>query len=162
MVRHTAETYREAALEHMKLAQTLHSDLGEYGPAHYWAGVAVECMLRAWRMLVDPQFESRHDLHGLVKEAGLLDLVPAKRKGEVAGALGEVARRWSNDHRYRPSRLVGRWLRDKRLDEQVSGDRLKFSSHRIVASAQTVVQIAEQQWQKRHGSSPDSENSDGV
>jgi len=162
MVRHTAESYREAALEHLKLALTLHSELGEYGPAHYWAGLGVECMLRAWRLLEDPRFDSRHDLKDLVKEAGLLDLVPPKKKDLVAGALGEVVRRWSNSHRYRPSRLIARWLRDKRIDDRVSGDRLKYSSRQIVEAAQTVVQVAEQQWQKRHRSTPGPENSDGI
>ncbi len=146
MVRHTAETYREAAGEQLKLAIQLHTELGEYGAAHYWAGVAVECMLRAYRLREDPQFDSRHDLVALVKQARLYDFVRPERAAELAGNLTEVALRWSNDHRYRPSRLIERWLDDRGLLPRLRGDRMKYSSSRIVEAAVVVITMGEQRW----------------
>lgn len=148
-VAHTAETYREAALEAVGLARELHAQLEAYGAAHYWAGVAVECMLRAYRLLVDPQFDSRHDLRSLVASARFYEVVPPLLEPEVTAAIQVVATRWSNDHRYRPARLIERWLRDAGLDREVGGDKLKESSRRIVAAAKRVVQIGEQEWRRR-------------
>jgi HEPN domain-containing protein len=146
---HTAESYREAALEQVQVARDLHDAEQEYGAAHYFAGVAVECMLRAYRMRLDPQFDSRHDLASLVRSARFYDAVPPSLAPDVAAAVQEVATRWSNDHRYRPKRLVARWLRDGGLDQRVQGDRLKYSSARIVDAAEQIVAIGEQRWRSR-------------
>src|ERR1035438_940747 len=101
---HTAETYREAAGEMASLARDLHSR-EQYAVAHYLAGLAVECVLRAYRVRRDPQFDSRHDIIELVKEAKFYDFVPDESQAKVTEAVHTVARRWSNDHRYRPARM---------------------------------------------------------
>ena len=38
----------------------------------YTAGLAVECLLRAFRWKKDKSFEGRHDLEDLLKASGLL------------------------------------------------------------------------------------------
>ncbi|MBI5832954.1 MAG: hypothetical protein HZB16_11715 [Armatimonadetes bacterium] len=146
MVKHTAESYREAALAHLKLALSLHHDLAAYGAAHYWAGLAVECMLRAWRRLAHAEFDSRHDLVALARAARFHQVVGPDLAPLVSTALGEVAVRWSNDHRYRPARLIERWLRDQGLDRHVAGDKLKYSSTCIIDAAQTIVQMGARRW----------------
>jgi HEPN domain-containing protein len=153
MVAHTADTYREAAKEHVVLAQRLHEELGEYGAAHYWAGLAVECMLRAYRVAQEPQFSSRHDLSQLVRDARFYILMPTDLQEELAAAVGEVAMRWRNDHRFLPSRILERWLYDQGLDPRVRGDRLKFNSRRVVNAALTVVQTGDRRWPFKTNSS---------
>ncbi len=145
---HTAETYREAAIEHANLARELHAD-GEYGAAHYWAGLAVECLCRAFIVRQDALFDSRHDLRALSRRAGLHDLVPADQQAELGAALTVVALRWRNDHRYRPARMVARWLHAQRLDSGVKGDPLKYSSAEIVEAALQVVTIGGARWTRR-------------
>ena len=145
-VAHTAETYREAAWERIRIARDLHDMQHDYGAAHYWAGLAVECMLRAYRARSDTRFDSRHDLARWFMVSGLRDALPAALVPAVAAAVQEVATRWSNDHRYRPGRLIERWLRDAGVDCQVSGDRLKYSSSRILDAAEYVVQMGERRW----------------
>ena len=98
-VTHTAETYREAALEHASLAWRLHHESCQYAPAHYWAGLAVECMLRAYRLGHQPGFDSRHDLAELARDSRFYDYVPSRQAREVAAAMLEVVVRWRNDLR---------------------------------------------------------------
>ena len=68
----TADDYRWASLERIRAAEQLHGD-AMYSSAIYFAGVAVECILRAYRVRIDPAFDSRHDLADLLKASGLRD-----------------------------------------------------------------------------------------
>ena len=83
----TADDYRWAALDRIRAAEVLHA-AGKYGSAIYLAGVAVESMLRAYRVRVDPEFDARHDLRQLLTASGLENYVPEKRRAEVGAALG--------------------------------------------------------------------------
>ncbi len=148
MTSHTAEKYREAAREHVEVARRL-DQTRHYGAAHYWAGLAVECMLRAYCVREDPVFDSRHDLAVLAKEARFYAFVPPKRVREVTAAVATVVERWSNDHRYRPERMVERWLREHGVDRTVKGDRLKYSSRQITQAAWFLVEVGELSWTLR-------------
>jgi hypothetical protein len=68
-------------------------------------------MLRAYRALSDPEFDSRHDLLELLRASNLENFVPQKRRAEVAAALGEVWVRWKNDYRYAPTGRLSQALR---------------------------------------------------
>ncbi len=57
----TAKNYYGAALERIADADLLHAE-GHYPFAMYASGLAVECLLRAFRLLNDPSFDERHDL----------------------------------------------------------------------------------------------------
>ena len=74
----TAETYFDASLEHLLLAQELHRE-GRYAPTHFFAGLAVECMLRACLLKETDAFESRHDIIASARESRFFDLVTARR-----------------------------------------------------------------------------------
>lgn len=142
---HGPESYREAALEHVGVARELH-DRGHFAAAHYWAGLAVECMLRAYRVREDPQFDSRHDLKQLIRDAKFYDFVPHRRQEETAAAVSELVQRWRNDHRFRSAKALRQWLRDRCPDQGVKGDALKYSSSQIVEAAVLVVSIGERRW----------------
>lgn len=145
MASHTAETYREAAREHVALALEL-NDTGRYGAAHYWAGLAVECMLRAYSLRQTPVFDSRHDLSRLIHQARFYLLVPPNRAEETTAKVAVVVQQWSNDHRYRPERMVAKWLRERGFDRRIRGDRLKYSSGLIVEAAAYLVELGEMTW----------------
>ena len=138
-----AETYREAAREHMSLARELH-EAGRYVMSHYLAGLAVECILRAYLYRLSPIFTGRHDLLVLYREALFDSVVMPEDKDEVKAALTEVTRRWSNSHRYRSEDALRLFLRRAGI-----GDRGKFvreSSRRIVNAAFIVANQGELHW----------------
>jgi len=56
-----SDSYYTAARERIKEAQFLLENR-YYTLAMYISGLAVECILRAFRLLKDPTFDERHDL----------------------------------------------------------------------------------------------------
>jgi len=143
----TAELYRAAALERMDALRGLY-DNGQYVLGLYTAGVAVEAMLRAYRVKVDPEFSSRHDLRELAKESKLGTVVPAKLVGAYAASLGAVAARWSNSHRYRTAAAVLRKLKQAGLDRGIKGNALKENARRAINAAIDLVNMGDQLWKK--------------
>jgi HEPN domain-containing protein len=81
----TASHYFRAALERMSQAHHLYRQgAGYYALAMYTAGLAVECMLRAFMLRGGRvEFESRHDVLLLARESGILnvDRDRLKKKG---------------------------------------------------------------------------------
>ncbi len=74
----TAETYRDAAKEHLLRAEeSFRSE--QYYLSHYLSGLAVECHLRAYLRRATDQFESRHDLYQLAKEANFYAIIPRNK-----------------------------------------------------------------------------------
>src|SRR3989337_1547606 len=79
----TADHYFRSGMERMSQAQNLYRE-GEncYALAMYAAGLAVECLLRAYMVKRKREFESCHDLLLLFKESGILDEDPEKLKAK--------------------------------------------------------------------------------
>jgi hypothetical protein len=139
-----AETYADAAREHITVAFELHSTQ-RYALAHYVAGLAVECMLRAFKSRLDPVLDERHDLGRLARRGHFFDGASEKRQPFIAACLGEVVTRWDNGHRYRSESALRRFLTSRRLFVG-KGDLLKNSSRRIVNAALEVVTFGAEQW----------------
>jgi hypothetical protein len=91
-VRFDAEIYRAAALEHILVAEELHERRHDV-LSYYAAGLAVKCMLRAYRYRVDRQFEERHDLYELAKAGRFFELVPDAQQAVMTASLLEVSTR---------------------------------------------------------------------
>ena len=141
----SADDYRWAALDRMRAAEVLHAAT-KYAAAIYLAGVAVECILRAYRMRIDKTFDSRHDLPALLTASGLRDYIPSKRRGAITAALGDVWSRWKNDYRYASDDRVLRDLRDRGLTAGIKGDPLKESSRRVFEKAHELVGLGVSRW----------------
>lgn len=97
-------------------------------------------------MLVDPEFDSRHDLELLARTGKFFEFIPTGSQERVVGALAAVALRWSNDYRYRSSAAILKRLKAARLDRRVKGDPLKYSSAVIVTSAVEIVTTGLVRW----------------
>jgi hypothetical protein len=152
-MRFTSEHYFQAALERIAQAHSLHRLGSRFALAMYVAGVAVECMLRAFRLKRDPTFEERHDIVRLFKASGMLEIDPAawRRQGlsevqaesyarELRAAVNEIALLWSNDYRYASeSRLRSHLQKEARLRSGVRGDLLKANAQRLLNAAQTFI-----------------------
>ena len=138
-----AETYKEAAQEHKTLAVELHA-AGRYVMAHYVAGLAVECILRAYQYRLNPVFSGRHDLQALYRDAQFASIVAPAEEQKVTSALIEVVRRWSNSHRYRSEWALRVFLRRANLGQ--TGKFVRESSRRIVDAAIVMVDQGVLKW----------------
>ena len=147
-----ADHYRLAALERIRAAEVLFNGR-LYAECIYVAGVATECMLRAYRARFDPAFDSRHDLADLLNASGLEDLIPEKRRREVAAALGDVWVRWKNDYRYASSELLSAALRRRGLFDKIKGNQLKANARTTLDKSLELVGIGAARWAKTSSTS---------
>lgn len=138
-----AETYKEAAWEHISLAQELH-DANRYVMSHYLAGLAVECILRAYLYRLSPVFSGRHDLQILYRDAKFDSIVAPEDNERVNTAVIEVTRRWTNSHRYGSEDALRLFLRRARIGR--TGKFVRESSRRIVEDAAIIVEIGVKEW----------------
>ena len=143
----TAEGYRTAAEEHVTAARELH-EAGQYVLSHYVAGLAVECLFRAYRFRFDPEFDARHDLHALYRASRFDALIPEGVKTEVSAALSEVILRWNNDYRFRSAASLRTHLRKAGLSRSIKGDFVKESSRRITEAAFRIVNLGVSLWNR--------------
>jgi hypothetical protein len=141
----TADVYKVAGVERAGALQALY-DAGQYVLAIYVAGVAVESMLRAYRVKVDPAFSSRHDLYELANEARFVEHVPAGARENYAADLTAVALRWANNHRYRSESALRKRLKAANLDRRVKGDFLKENARLAVNASLNLVTLGERRW----------------
>jgi len=150
------EAYLRCAEERVLDAQRLH-EAGRYGAAHYVAGVAVECVLRAyWGRRNPGKFYAGHALRRLCNEAPFFDYLPNTDETQVAAraALGVVEARWLNSHRFRDEVGLRRWLQeDVGLDPRVGKAKaLRYSSEQIVEAAVEIIVHGRQSWRRQpHG-----------
>lgn len=82
-MRIAAEDYLEAARDRILDSHGLYK-LGRYSYSLYTAGLAIESMLRAYRVLKDPEFDERHDLQLLLAESAIEDFVTSVEYAEIA------------------------------------------------------------------------------
>lgn len=143
------DVYLAAAEDNARAAELLHEQ-EHFARAHYLAGVAVECILRAYRVRANPEFDARHDIRALAKQAGCYEWVRPGGAESVAEAVRVVSLRWSNDHRYRSEDALWRWLKEH-AGEQGSGRerRLRHSSKTLLDAMLTIVQEGVLRWGRR-------------
>lgn len=143
------EHYLEAAQEKIQDARRLHEDL-KYPAAIYFAGVAVECLLRAYKTRKDPNFDSRHDLDLLKKASGITEFIPEKYKREFGAAFSEVWSRWKNDYRFASEKRLAAEFRRLGFDPGVKkGNLLKYNSIVAFENAFKLVTLGVQRWDLR-------------
>ena len=66
------EHYFRAAIQRMRQARYLYKEGRSFALSIYVGGVAVECMLRAFKLLRDRSFDERHNLLRLFAASGML------------------------------------------------------------------------------------------
>ena len=133
-----ADIYREAAFERLNAAFLLHS-AGRHVDAHYLAGVAVECMLRAYHGHTGLPFDERHDLKELAKSSGFESSIPPRLYKGYSFAMETVIARWRNNHRYRSLPSLRTFLKDSKLDRGIKGDFVKESGRAILSAAMWLI-----------------------
>ena len=97
----------------MSQAQWLYSQGASYALSMYVAGLAVECMLRAFKLKKSSVLDERHDLLRLFKASGMLEMgVAAQRhpglteseavglERGLRGSMNDICTLWANDFRF--------------------------------------------------------------
>jgi HEPN domain-containing protein len=147
-----AEEYYQAALERMEQAFRIYKGGTDYALAMYCGGLAVECLLRAFRWTKDATFEGRHDLDELLRASKLLEIDDAymRRAGaseeeirksgvKLRAAMNEVVRLWHNNLRFASEASLKAFLKRAHRDRRIKGDPLKKNALDLLQAAKTVV-----------------------
>jgi len=156
-----AENYLRAAIERMSQAQHLYREgKGCFALAMYCAGLAVECLLRAYILKRGKkEFVSRHDVLLLWKESGIInidtDRLKAKGLSErmveehqkaLWASVNEVYILWRNNYRFASEdRLLGH-LKKMKLYEGIKGNLLKAKAYDLLRAAQRFIDKGVLQW----------------
>ncbi len=141
----TAESYLGAALENLRRAQTFHA-LEQYFLAHYFSGVAVECLLRAYQLRISPEFDARHDLYELARSARFFEIVPYELRKEYGTKFTILNLRWRSNHRYATEKQWRDFLSSLKADFGLKGERAKNNSRTLLNIAYDIVNLGERKW----------------
>ena len=90
-------------------------------------------------------------LYRLARISGFLEVLPEDERGRAWAALGDVALRWTNTHRYRSEAelrtfLVGAGLFRMPGGAGRRGELVKANVEAVVWGATTLVTMGEQRW----------------
>ncbi len=137
--------YRLAALNRIGAADLLRRD-GNYVLSMYIAGVAAECMLRAWHR-TDLPFDQRHDLGRLFGACDLNRLGDSARR-RLRTPLQTIHSLWLNGYRYAHDEQVRSHLHEFGLDRDVhrKADKLKVKCFQLFDACSEVVTVGEGRW----------------
>jgi HEPN domain-containing protein len=144
--------YFQAAAERMRQARVLYSEGWSYALAMYCAGLAVECMLRAYRWRKETSFEGRHALLKLLKDSGLLVLSDRamREKGydeldimrlsaQLRAAASDVATLWTNNLRFASEARLKAFIVSINRHLGKKGDPCKANALDLVNAAQKII-----------------------
>ncbi len=144
----TAQTYRDAAKEHLLRAQESFDDEG-YFLAHYLFGLAVECHLRAYLRRITNQFDSGHDLRDLAKEARFFDIVPRNQADNFSEKFALLNLRWRSNQRYYSERQFLDYMTDIKAEFNVRGQRWQNLARTVLNLDYDVINQGEAKWNSR-------------
>jgi hypothetical protein len=139
-----AEQYKQAAEDRSAEIGRLYQ-MGLYALAIYVAGVAVECIFRAYRARKPSMMDARHHLHELSRN-GFREVLPPPQLTEFGTALTALSVRWTNSHRYRSDKDLRIFLKSAELDRRIKGDFLKENARIAAAAANTILKIGLSKW----------------
>ncbi len=144
--------YYQASLERLRQAELLYAKDDAYALAMYCGGLAVECLLRAFRWKQDKHFEGRHDLDNLLKASGILRVGEEhmrnlgkdeedvrKSSVEFRGAMNDIVTLWHNNYRFASEERLKAHLTKIRRVQRTKGNPLKKNAADLINAAQLVV-----------------------
>ena len=157
-----SEEYFRAATERMRQARELFAAGDSDALAMYCAGLAVECLLRAFRWKKDRSFEGRHDLEDLLKASELLAINEERlrRKGEsqeaidevsvtLRAAMNEVVVLWHNNLRFASEDSLRAFLKRIGRLRGAKGNAVRKNASDLLNAGQMVVDRGVALWTLR-------------
>ncbi len=154
------EHYFQTAIQRIRQAQHLYNEGSSFALAIYVGGVAVECLLRAFKGRRDPTFDEKHNLLRLFAASGMLraDREKLREKGwsgdqidahlrTLQAAVNDVVRLWANNYRFASEERLRSHLKQiTGYQKKLKGDYLKEQARRFLSSAQKFVEKGVVQW----------------
>ena len=145
----TAETYYKTSLEHLEFARQMLDDPNyatRYYLTHFFAGLSVECMLRAHLLRITQQWNSRHNLYQLADEAKFFNLVPKNQQIEFSGKFTTLNKRWRSDHRYFAVREIEKHLQRVGAERNAVGLLLQNNAETMLKLATEIIKLGVTKW----------------
>ena len=146
------EHYFQTSTQRMRQAQHLYREGASFALAIYVGGVAVECLLRAFKARHDPTFDERHNLLRLFAASGMLRVDRDRLRAinwtdaqieahlrALQAAVNNVYRLWSNNYRFVSEDRLRSHLKEITGYRKIKGDYLKEQTRRFLVSAQTFI-----------------------
>ena len=154
-----AEQYFAASMERMKQAKLLYDNPKRdcYAISIYVAGVAIECMLRAFKLKHDPTFDERHNLKELLTGSRMLqideDALATEKQGvkyrrTLSAIVNEICELWGNEYRYASEDRLRSEFNRKKLYKDSKGYILKSCACRMINAAGQFYERGVILWQR--------------
>jgi hypothetical protein len=145
----TGRDYFSASLLRMADLEYLRLNNNSIILSVYCAGVAIECMLRAYiREYVSSEFDGRHDLRELYEKSGIASRLKDSEKEKLIAAVTAAQRRWYNNLRYtsdiRMKRIIGHNMARTKCKDINSYIKKYYSD--IFDAANLIVKKGEEKW----------------
>jgi len=144
--------YYRASLDRIRQAAMLFKEADAFALSMYCSGLAVECLLRAFRWKDDQSFAGRHDLNELLKASGILRVNEEfmHRKGKTTDeirdaslefrvAMNEIVLLWHNSLRFSSEARLKTHLLQLGRVQGIKGDALKKNASDLLDAAKLVI-----------------------
>lgn len=149
-----ANNYFRAADERIEMAFKLLDDLQDYVLSIYVAGLAVECMFRAFHARKSLEFDAKHDLYHWSIRSGFETImrppiVNSKHQEQVdryAAALNDLRRWWHNSHRYESAASLRKYFLDHGMIGFAKGDPLRAVAEQVYTAAFELYDLGKLKW----------------
>jgi len=147
MLKYNAEDYYFAALERHSEAYYLH-EAGHYVLAMYLSGLAVECILRAFKHLQEPSsvFDEKHDLIKLLRTSGLTDVGNEQFRLKIHKSVNRIFAVWRNNFRFSSESKIRSYLKNIKRDRGIKGDYLKYNSKMLYEASSDIINRGASKW----------------
>lgn len=154
------EHYFQTAIQRARQAHYLYRDGSSFALAIYVGGVAVECLLRAFKGRRDPTLDERHNLIRLFAASGMLridrerlharqwtDAQIDSHLSNLKSAANEIFRVWANHYRFASEERLRSHLKQLTGYQKIKGDYLKEQARRFLNSVQNFIEMGIMLWQ---------------
>jgi hypothetical protein len=142
----------QTATQRMRQAQYLYREGNSFALAIYTGGLAVECLLRAFKGRRDPTFDEKHHLLRLFAASGMLSLDREKLRAKrwtdaqidehlqtLRVAVNDIFRLWSNRYRLASEERLRSHLKQITGFQKIRGDYLKAQARQFLSAAQKFI-----------------------
>jgi hypothetical protein len=157
-----AQQYYDAGLQRLEEAKALYLRGSSYSLSVYCAGLAVECLLRAFRFEFDKTFDGRHDLDRLFAASGILSRSEEslRRRGKsdveirdasrtLKTAVQEIIAVWHNNLRFASDARYRSHLRAVGRLQGIKGDAVKRNAEMAIGAAVEIIDQGATLWNSK-------------
>ena len=116
----------------------------------YCAGVAIECMLRAYITKYTLEFDSKHDLEKLYEKSQIASKLSNNEKEQLSTAIKRVNKFWNNNLRYtsekRIKRVIAHEIIRKHTNSKDISNYIKNVYSDIFNATELIITKGKEKW----------------